>query len=96
MAEIRPTGTIRVAGWLLVIAGTLVALIVTPIFTLGGALDESGTKWLISFIGDAAPWVGLAGVVAGVAMVAMASKRAAANREAAQRAALDEARRAGI
>lgn len=78
--EIRPTGTLRIAGWLLVVAGLLRAFV--------GALDYRRMGWLVRTTGELPAWLAVVAVAAGVVLIVMASRRAAANREAAQRAAL--------
>lgn len=88
MDEIRPTGALRAWGWSLLPVGVLTLLIVWPLFLFGGATDQGETKGLLTFIGTAAPFVGLALIGTSVALLVTASKRAAANREAAQRAVL--------
>ena len=85
---IQPTGTLRAWGWPLIAFGVVLVLIVWPLFTIGGATDQGDTRGLLLFVGGAAPWLGLAAIGAGIALVVVAAKRAAANREAVQRAAL--------
>ncbi len=88
--QIQSTGSFRIAGWLLVVAGVLLLAIVGPLFTIGGALDGTGTTEdrLVEFVGAAAPWLGGLALVTGVVLLVIAAKRAAANREAVQRATI--------
>ncbi|MBN0039385.1 hypothetical protein JN535_04245 [Cellulosimicrobium cellulans] len=87
---IRPTGTLRAWGWPLLAAGILVLLIVWPLFTIGAATsasDAPGTG-LVFFVARVAPFLGVALVAGAITLLVMASKRAAANREATQAAQL--------
>lgn len=86
--QIRPTGTLRAWGWSLLPVGLLLLVIVWPLFTFGGATDQGDSKALLTFIGAVAPWFGLGAIGGAVALLVTASRRAAANREAVQRAAL--------
>jgi hypothetical protein len=88
MDEIRPTGALRAWGWSLLPVGVLLLVIVLPLFTFGGATDDSATGDLLTVIGALAPWLGLAAIGTSIVLLVMAAKRAAANREAAQRAML--------
>lgn len=90
---IRPTGALRATGWPLIALGVVLLVVVFPLFTFGGATDQSSTGDLLSAIGAAAPWLGLLSIAAGISLVVMASRRAAANREAVQRAQLAAAYR---
>lgn len=85
---IRPTGNMRALGWSLLSAGVLLLVIVFPLFTVGGATDDSATGTLLTAIGALAPWLGLVAIGTAVVLLVMASKRGAANREAVQRATL--------
>jgi hypothetical protein len=88
---IQPTGTLRAWGWPLTVAGVLVLLIVWPLYTLGSiASAATGNEGGIAdVIATLAPWLGVAAIGAGVTLLVIAGKRAAANREAAQRAAIE-------
>lgn len=90
---IRPTGTLRVWGWPLIVVGVLLVVVVAPLFTIGGATDRSGSAGMLQAIGSVAPWLGGATVLAGAVLVVIAARRAAANREAVQRASLEALRR---
>lgn len=85
---IRPTGALRATGWPLIALGIVLFVIVFPLFTFGGATDDSSTGDLLSAIGAVAPWLGLLAIGGGITLVVMAGRRAAANREAVQRAQL--------
>ncbi len=88
MDEIRPTGSYRIVGWLLLAFGLVLAVAVGPLFTIGGATDQGDDGALLLTVGHVAPWVGLAMIAGAVVLLVIAAKRAAANREAAQRAML--------
>lgn len=96
MDEIRSTGALRAWGWSLLAAGLLLLVIVWPLFTFGaitevvadGMAGEDGGVSATMAVSRVAPWLGLAAIAASIALLVVASKRAAANREAAQRAVL--------
>jgi membrane protein implicated in regulation of membrane protease activity len=93
---IQPTGTLRAWGWPLIAAGVLVLLIVWPLFAFGTVMTEAtgGDGGGTAVVATLAPWLGVAAIAAGVTLVVIAGKRAAANREAAQRATIEAQMRA--
>lgn len=88
MNEIRPTGAYRAWGWSLLALGVVLLVAIGPLFTIGGATDQGDDGPLLMAIGRIAPWVGVTFITAAITLLVMAAKRAAANREAAQRAIL--------
>ena len=88
MTEIQPVGALRVRGWMALGTGLLFFAVVAPMFWIGGATDQEGNGGIYTAISWVALALGVVGIVLGLVTIARASKRAAANREAAQRAAL--------
>lgn len=66
-------------------------LIVWPLFAFGTVMTEAtgGDGGGTAVVATLAPWLGVAAIAGGITCLVIASKRAAANREAAQRAAIE-------
>lgn len=100
MDEIRPTGAYRAWGWSLLGVGIATLLVVWPLFAFGSATQGvgdalTGTEHgvdVVTVMAWFAPLAGLTLIGGAVALLVIASKRAAANREAAQRAVLYSSR----